>query len=98
MSPNMELQTRLAQASTAQTEKMQDSDQKMIVDQSTEKTTMIVTTQVQPREFNVVMQGQGDEEVKHIDLGQMIPEETKVEQLRPKPIPVQLKKVTKLVG
>ena len=45
------------------------------------------------------MQKQVEEESKQItDISQLIGEETKVEQLLPKPAPIQLKKVNKLVG
>ena len=59
MSPNIVEQTQLAQASTAQTEKLLDYDHAMIVDQ--QATTMIDTTEPRPKEFNAG-QGQFDEE------------------------------------
>ena len=60
-------------------------------------TTMIDTTEQKLREFNTESMKVGEGE-KQFDIGQLIGEETKVEQLLPKPISVKMKKVTKLVG
>ena len=60
---------------------------------------MIDTTAPNLREFDIDKQEDHlDEEENQFDISSLIGEETKVEQLLPQPAPIQLKKVTKLIG